>query len=62
MYGEADDWFDNRQQPKQPAGNDGDTMTRFKADQGMKGHTTGKQTENGIEVFDSNSRLIGYYR
>jgi len=57
-----DQHFDQREQPRQAAGNDGDTMTRFKADQGMKGHTTGKQTENGIEVFDAAGRLIGHYR
>lgn len=62
MYGEADDWFDNRQQSKQPAGNDGDTTTRFRADKDMAGHKLGKQTDLGTEVFDSTGRLIGHYR
>jgi hypothetical protein len=62
MYGEADDWFDNRQQPKQAAGNDGDTMTRFRADQAMQGHKLGKQSEQGVEVLDASGKLIGHYR
>lgn len=57
-----DQHFDQREQPRQPSGNDGDTLMRFRADQGMRGHTTGKQTENGIEVFDAAGRLIGHYR
>lgn len=60
-----DDWFDQRMQPpNKPAypGNDGDTITRFRADQSMKGHRLGQQTENGTEVFDSAGKLIGYYR
>lgn len=58
----ADDDFDQRQQPQQPAGNDGDVMTRFRGDQAMSGHKLGKQTDQGVEVFDGNGRLIGHYR
>ena len=58
----ADDDFDQRQQPQQSAGNDGDVMTRFRADQAMQGHKTGKVTDQGVEVLDSNGRLIGHYR
>lgn len=64
MYGD-DAEFDQRQQQEQtqqPAGNDGDVMTRFRADAGMKGHTMGKQTDQGTEVFDTSGRLIGHYR
>ncbi len=57
MYG-ADDDFDTRQQP-QPAD---DAPARFKADKAMAGHTLGKQTELGTEVFDASGRLIGHYR
>lgn len=61
MYG-TDDEFDQRQQAQQPAGNDGDVMTRFRADAGMKGHTMGKQTDMGVEVLDASGKLIGHYR
>ena len=54
--------FDQRQQAQQPAGTDGDVMTRFRGDQAMQGHKLGKQTDSGIEVLDSNGRLIGHYR
>lgn len=60
-YG-ADDHFDSREQAQQPAGNDGDVMTRFKADRGMLGHKTGQVTDQGLEVFDASGRLIGHYR
>lgn len=64
-YG-ADDHFDQReqsqQQAQQPAGNDGDVNTRFRADQEMQGHKLGKQTDQGTEVFDTSGRLIGHYR
>ena len=61
MYG-TDDEFDQRQQAQQPAGNDGDVMTRFRADAGMKGHKLGQQTEQGVEVLDASGKLIGHYR
>jgi hypothetical protein len=57
MYGDDRD-FDARQQP-QPAD---DAPARFKADKAMAGHTLGKQTELGTEVFDASGRLIGHYR
>lgn len=63
-YG-ADDEFDQRQQQEQalqPAGNDGDVTTRFRADQAMQGHKTGQMTDQGLEVFDASGRLIGHYR
>lgn len=60
-YG-ADDHFDQREQAQQPAGNDGDVVTRFRADTGMKGHKTGQMTDQGLEVFDASGKLIGHYR
>lgn len=63
--GTRDDWFDQRaQQSDAPAyqGNDGDQVTRFRADPAMQGHRPGKQTTEGTEVFDSSGKLIGYYR
>lgn len=68
MYG-TDDHFDQRQnqgqqagqQTEQPAGTDGDALTRFRADKAMGGHTTGKVTEKGVEVFDASGRLVGHY-
>lgn len=61
LYG-ADDHFDQREQAQQPAGNDGDVMTRFRADQAMQGHKSGKQTDQGVEVLDASGKLIGHYR
>lgn len=61
MYGD-DAEFDQRQQAKQPVGNDGDVITRFRADTGMKGHNLGKQTDLGTEVLDASGKLIGHYR
>lgn len=64
MYGD-DTEFDQRQQQEraqQPAGNDGDVMTRFRTDAGMKGHTMGKQTDQGVEVLDASGKVIGHYR
>lgn len=64
MYGE-DTEFDQRQrqeQAQQPAGADGDVMTRFRADAGMEGNTMGKQTDMGVEVLDATGKLIGHYR
>lgn len=53
--------FDARQQDGQPPVA-GDLPKRFQADTAMKGHTLGRQTDQGTEVFDSNGRLIGHYR
>lgn len=64
MYGD-DAEFDQRQQQEQAqqsAGNDGDVMTRFRADTGMKGRTMGKQTDQGVEVLDASGKVIGHYR
>lgn len=64
MYGD-DAEFDQSQPQElaqQPAGNDGDVMTRFRADAGMKGHAMGKQTDMGVEVLDASGKLIGHYR
>jgi hypothetical protein len=61
MYGESDDWFDNRQQPKQAAGTDGDVMTRFRSDKAMQGYKLGKQTDRGHEVLDSAGNVIGHW-
>ncbi len=58
LYGD-DPGFEARQQ--QPAKSD-DALSRFKADKAMAGHTLGKQTERGTEVFDASGRLIGHYR
>lgn len=58
----ADDHFDQRQQAQQPAGTDGDHVTRFRADKAMQGHSMGKQTPNGVEVLDSSGKVIGHYR
>lgn len=55
----ADDEFDQRQQPQQPAGDD--VATRFAADQAMKGFRLGKQSDRGHEVFDSSGRLVGHW-
>ena len=60
-YG-ADDHFDQREQAQQPAGTDGDVMTRFRGDQAMQGHKVGQQTDQGLEVFDASGKLIGHYR
>ncbi|WP_265948315.1 hypothetical protein [Dechloromonas sp. A34] len=60
-YG-ADDHFDQRQQAQQATGQAGDAMTRFKADKAMAGHSLGKLTNQGVEVFDSTGNLIGHYR
>ena len=57
----VDDHFDKKQ-PQEPPGNDGDKVTRFRADPAMKGHTMGKQTENGVEVLDASGKIIGHYR
>ncbi|MDY0012847.1 MAG: hypothetical protein RBS40_08155 [Rhodocyclaceae bacterium] len=53
--------FDARQQDGQPPVA-GDLPKRFQADTAMKGHSLGRQTDQGTEVFDSNGRLIGHYR
>lgn len=60
-YG-ADDEFDQRQQAQTTKGDDGDVMTRFKADKAMQNHKTGQMTDQGLEVFDATGRLVGHYR
>ncbi len=60
-YG-ADDHFDQREQAQQPAGTDGDMMTRFRGDKAMQGHKAGQMTDQGLEVFDASGRLVGHYR
>ena len=62
----SDGYFDEQQSPQLEApqypGNDGDQVTRFRADQSMQGHRLGRQTEKGYEVLDSTGKHIGYYR
>lgn len=58
----VDEHFDQRQQVQPPSGTDGDVMTRFRGDAGMKGHKTGQMTDQGLEVFDASGKLIGHYR
>lgn len=60
MVGDDSD-FDNRQQAQQPAGNDGDVMTRFRGDQAMKGYKLGKQTDRGHEVLDGAGNVLGHW-
>lgn len=62
MYGDDAEFDQRQQQTQQPAGTDGDVMTRFRADAGMKGHTMGIQTDQGVEVLDASGKLIGHYR
>ena len=68
MYGEADDWFDNRLQPKQPAGTNehgydrADVAKRFREERAMNRHRLGNDTPNGVEVLDSDGKVIGHYR
>lgn len=66
----ADDDFDQRQQPQQPAGTDGDVMTRFRGDKEMAGHKLGKPAtfidldgnpQQGHEVLDSTGKVIGHW-
>lgn len=56
-----DQVFDQRQQGAQPQAPDSDMSNRFKGDKAMAGHRLGKQTPQGVEVFDGNGRLIGHY-
>lgn len=58
----ADDEFDQRQQPLQPAADDGDAMNRFRGDKAMSGYKLGKQTDLGHEVLDAAGKIIGHYR
>jgi len=39
-----------------------DVQTRFNSDASMKGNKLGKQTDNGIEVYDNQGKLRGYYK
>lgn len=56
-----DPQFDNRLS-RQPAPQQSDSASRFKADPSMAGHRLGNQTDKGTEVFDRSGRLIGHYR
>ncbi len=60
-YG-ADDQFDQGQPERQSAGTDGDVMARFRSDRSMLGRKTGQMTDQGLEVFDAEGRLIGHYQ
>lgn len=55
-YGD-DEHFDQRQRE---AAND--VMDRFRSDRAMQHHKTGQMTDQGLEVFDADGRLIGHYR
>lgn len=64
MYG-TDSWYDQQGSSQsasqaQTAGQQ-DIGTKFAADPAMRGRTMGKQTPKGVEVFDANGKLIGYY-
>lgn len=59
-YG-ADDHFDQREQAQQPAGTDGDVVTRFRGDKAMQGYKLGKQTDRGHEVLDGAGKVIGHW-
>lgn len=61
-----DQFTEQRFQPQQPAQKarqpvTGDAHERFSADPSMKGMRTGKMTPQGVEVLDSNGRLVGHY-
>lgn len=57
-YGEDADFAD----VANPKGDSGpDIGARFASDPVMKGHRLGKQTPQGVEVFDANGKLIGHY-
>ena len=61
-----DQWFDEKQSGQgtsaTAAADGSDIAARFKADEGMQGHSLGKQTDLGIEVLDASGKLIGHYR
>lgn len=61
-----DQFTEQRSQPQQPAQQarqpvTGDAHARFSTDPSMKGMRTGKMTPQGVEVLDSNGRLVGHY-
>lgn len=56
-----DPTFDQRLQPQQPAGNDGDAMTRFRSDKAMQGYKLGQPSDRGHEVLDSAGKVIGHW-
>lgn len=59
----ADDHFDSRT-GQQPAAQPAQTSipSRFAQDPAMKGMRLGRQTANGIEVFDQTGKHVGHYR
>jgi hypothetical protein len=64
----ADDEFDQRQQPQQPAGANehgydrADVAQRFRSERAMDRHKLGNDTPNGVEVLDVSGKVIGHYR
>ncbi len=64
----ADDDFDQRQQPQQPAGANehgydrADVAQRFRSERAMDRHKLGNDTPNGVEVLDASGKVIGHYR
>lgn len=67
FYGQSDPDFDARQQPPAGAsptlpGKEESPGLRFMRDPAMRGNRMGKQTNDGLEVFDPSGRLIGHYR
>lgn len=58
----ADDVFDAQQKASQAPGAESDAQARFQADKAMAGHRLGKQTKQGMEVFDNAGRLVGHYQ
>ena len=64
----ADDDFDQRQQPQQPAGANehgydrADVAQRFRSERAMDRHKLGNDTPNGVEVLDVSGKVIGHYR
>lgn len=58
-YG-TDDWYD--QQGTTQANTQPTVSQRFGSDPAMRGNKMGNQTSKGIEVLDSNGKLIGFYK
>lgn len=58
-YG-SDDWYD--QQGTTEANTQPNVSQRFGSDPAMRGNKMGNQTSKGIEVLDSNGKLIGFYK
>ncbi|MCX7173430.1 MAG: hypothetical protein NT159_05830 [Proteobacteria bacterium] len=59
----ADDQFDSRAGGQSsPQAAQTSAQSRFTQDPAMQGMRLGRQTANGVEVFDQNGRHVGYYR